>query len=73
MLGVAYTSPTLTSVACVASIPVAALVDWLLWRKEMTWLPAGGCVLICVGFVALAVSEARVNAARARACEEERQ
>eukprot|EP00908_Phaeocystis_cordata_P026940 Transcript_9477.p2 GENE.Transcript_9477~~Transcript_9477.p2 ORF type:complete len:154 (+),score=67.72 Transcript_9477:914-1375(+) len=61
MLGVAFTSPVLTSVACILSIPAAALVDFLLYRTLLSPAAAAGCALICVGFVALAVSEHRAK------------
>ena len=67
MLGVAFTSPTLTSVSCVAAIPVAALVDWLLWGKGLTRMALGGSALIIVGFAGLAVVEHRESRARASA------
>ena len=67
MLGVAFTSPTLTSVSCVAAIPVAALVDWLLWGKELTLMALGGSALIIVGFAVLAVVEHRESRERSSA------
>ena len=39
----------------------AALVDFLLYRTLLSPAAAAGCALICVGFVALAVSEHRAK------------
>ena len=53
VVSLSLTSAFITSIACVTTIPLAALTDYLLWNDVVGWYFVSGSVLIIIGFIVL--------------------
>lgn len=53
VVSLSLTSAFITSIACVTTIPLAALTDYLLWNDVVGWYFVSGSVLIMIGFIVL--------------------
>eukprot|EP00937_MAST-01D_sp_MAST-1D-sp2_P004997 g4997.t1 len=59
MLAIALTSPLMTSVGCMLTIPVSAVCDALLYGDSFPPLAIGGSVLVILGFALLTRADLR--------------
>lgn len=50
LIAIQYTSPFLTSVTCIATIPLSALADYVLWGTRVNGFFVLGSAAIVVGF-----------------------
>ena len=53
VVSLSLTSAFMTSIACVTTIPLAAVTDYLLWKDVVGWCFVCGSVLIMMGFLVL--------------------
>ena len=60
-MSLSLTSAFITSIACVTTIPLAALTDYLLWNDLVGWYFVSGSVLIMIGFIVLLRVGSSVN------------
>ena len=64
MLAIALTSPLITSVGCMLTIPVSAVCDWLLYGDDFPPLAWAGSALVVSGFALLTRADLRARAAQ---------
>ena len=62
MLAIALTSPLITSVGCMLTIPVSAACDWLLYGDDFSSLAWAGSALVVLGFALLTRADLRARA-----------
>ena len=60
LLSVEYTSALTTTVGCMMTIPITAVVDFLLWGKGYGIHDVFGAVFVILGFLLLVAGEKRV-------------
>ncbi|KAK3234331.1 hypothetical protein CYMTET_55412 [Cymbomonas tetramitiformis] len=61
MLSISITSPLLVSVACMATIPVSGVADWMLWGDQPGLQMILGSCLVLLGFGLLVWSDNKVR------------
>ena len=61
MLAIALTSPLITSVGCMLTIPVSAVCDWLLYGDDFPPLAWAGSAFVVSGFTLLTRADLRAR------------
>lgn len=62
MLAIALTSPVITSVGCMLTIPISALCDLLLYQDSFPPLAVGGSAMVVMGFALLTRADTGAHA-----------